>query len=248
MAPCTPALNFAANGNAGSAFPAPLDPSDVPHIEQEPTFEHTACSLLGADLCSSMDEISSIDELGALVDSIDTLSTAADAALDTVLLELDQLGQDQVGHTFDAFSAAQPGAENLLGGVATIAAPAMVPVPLVTPDNVVQISPGAPPEYGGIATAGGPGYVLHQVAAHGWVGQPAPEFVGFEGPNPPFAGFAGFAVEPTPDGLHRSYLLLNINPTQAGTFTAQVGYRVAFTIAGNTGTLRVVQPVTVIVQ
>ena len=133
MAPCSPPLNFVQNGAAGSAFPPPLDPTPPQFGPPSPTFEESACSLLGQDLCGGMDPISAIDELSALVDSIDALTSAADANLDAILLELDQLGQDQVSKAFDDFAGAQPGAEQLVAGVTGLALPALGTVPLTLP-------------------------------------------------------------------------------------------------------------------
>lgn len=246
--PCHPALSFVENGAPGSAFPAPLDENDAPHINQQPTLEQTACGLLGPELCAADDPLSAIDEAAALLDTIDTLTTAADAQLDTILLELDQLGHDQVGQAIDDFGAAQPKAESLLSTGDALAVPAMTPVPLITPQGVVAIAPGNPPEQGGIAHAGAPAYTLHQQLGTGWDPSSTPDFLSLEGGNPPFVTVLGFDFETNALGQRRPFARIEINPTSAGTFNGAVNYRVQATIAGLTFHVTVRQPVTVVIQ
>jgi hypothetical protein len=248
MAPCTPALNFVQNGAAGSAFPPPMDPANVPVLENKPTFEETACSLLGQDLCSGMDTISSIDELSALVDTIDTFSTAADSQLDAILLELDQLGHDQVNNAFDAFSGAQPGAESLLGGVTQLALPALGQIPMVLPNGAATITFGGPPETGGVVHAGAPDYVLHVPLIGALGGTHNVDADGADGPNPPFTSFGPAVRETLANGEQWWVYLVHVHPAHAGNFTAVLHYLANVTITGITGTLKLSKPIEVVIE
>jgi hypothetical protein len=248
MAPCTPALNFVQNGAAGSAFPPPMDPANVPVLENKPTFEETACSLLGQDLCSGMDPISSVDELSALVDTIDGLSTAADSQLDAILLELDQLGHDQVQTAFDDFSGAQPGAESLLGDVTSVALPALGTVPIVAPDGSPVVTFGAPPTQGGNATSGAAPYVLRHPIPFAF--DPA-RLVGpavLTGPNPPFVKLDGFHQDTPAQGVRGWVALIEINPARVGSFSATLAYSLAITLTGINTIVKYAVAVLVVVQ
>ncbi len=245
---CTPPLQFVQNGPAGSAFPPPLDPNDVPHVDTQPTFEQTACTVLGAGLCSAMDPISAIDELPALADAVDVLTTAQDANLDAILLELDQLGEKQVNDAFDAFSAAQPAAEGMVMDVQKLQLPALGSVPLVNPSGQVQVNLGAAPSQGGAAAAGGAPYVLHVPLAWRPGSASNVTFVSLTGPDPPIAGFAGLAEEPDAQGTVRYTALIHISPAHAGAFNGVVHVKATVTVAGVTMTVTNNVPFTVIVE
>src|SRR5215471_7543801 len=87
---CTPPLNFVPNGSSGSAFPPPLDESDVPLSNQQPSFTQVACETLAGE-CTQPDPISAIDELSAITDTVDALAGASDAQLAAILNELDSV-------------------------------------------------------------------------------------------------------------------------------------------------------------
>ena len=229
---CNPPLNFVENGSGGSAFPPPLDPSDAPHGNNSPTFEDAACSLLGQDLCSAMDPISAIDDLDGLVTAIDGLTTAADSQLDAILLELDQLGQDQVNQAFDDFSGAQPGAESLLGDVTGISTPALGQIPILGPSGAQVVTPGAPPSQGGIAPAGGAPYVLQHPIPFAFDPSRLVGPAELSGPNPPFVKLNGFAQYNPAAGLKGWAAEIEINPAQAGTFAATLTYKLGITLTG----------------
>lgn len=248
MAPCTPPLNFVSNGAAGSAFPPPLDPTPPQFGPPSPTFEESTCSLLGADLCAGMDPISAIDELDGLVNAIDALTTAADSQLDAILLELDQLGQQQVSDAFDAFAGAQPGAMSLLGDVTNIALPTLGEIPITSPTGQAVVTPGAPPTAGGIATAGSAPYVLHHPIPFAFdparlVGGPQ-----LTGPNPPFVRVAGFNLDDPAKGVGGWAALIEINPAHAGNFAGTLSYSLAITFTGISTIIKYSLGVTVVVQ
>lgn len=248
MAPCNPPLNFVANGAAGSAFPPPLDPTPPQFGPPSPTFEESACAILGQDLCGGMDPISSIDDLSALVDSIDALTSAADANLDAILLELDQLGQQQVSDAFDAFSGAQPGAMSLLGGITGVTLPALGEIPISSPTGQPVVTVGAPPSGGGVAPAGSAPYVLEHPIPFNF--DPA-RLVGpaqLTGPNPPFVKLNGFR-QATPAAGGRGWVAeIEINPAHAGTFAGTLSYSLAITLTGINTIIKYSVGVTVAVQ
>jgi hypothetical protein len=248
MAPCNPPLNFVSNGAPGSAFPPPLDPTPPSFGPPSPTFEESACSLLGPDLCGGMDPISAIDELSALVDSIDALTTAADANLDAILLELDQLGQDQVSKAFDDFTGAQPGATSLLAGVEGIAAPQLGTLALVQPDGSAPVIFGGPPEQGGAAHAGAAPYIYHLKLALVNQGVQNIDADGGDGPDPPFAGFGPVVIETGADGKEYWVYHVTINPKTPGTFIGQAKSLWHVTITGITGTIQRTNNFQVVIQ
>lgn len=248
MAPCNPPLNFVSNGAAGSAFPPPLDPTPPQFGPPSPTFEESACSILGQDLCGGMDPISSIDDLAGLVDSIDALTSAADANLDAILLELDQLGQDQVSQAFDDFSGAQPGAESLLGGVTNIALPALGEIPISSPTGQAVVTPGAPAAGGGIAAAGSAPYVLHHPIPFSFDPQRLVGAAQLTGPNPPFVKVAGFNLDDPAKGAGGWAALIEINPAQAGSFAGTLTYSLAITFTGINTIIKYSLGITVVVQ
>jgi hypothetical protein len=248
MAPCNPPLNFVANGAAGSAFPPPLDPTPPQFGPPSPTFEESACSLLGPDLCGGMDPISAIDELDGLTNAIDALTTAADANLDAILLELDQLGHDQVNQAFDDFAGAQPGAQSLLGGVEGIAAPQLGTLSLLQPSGGATVVLGGPPSQGGVAKSGGAPYTYHLQLATVRPGIINIDADGGHGPNPPFASFGPVVQEADTTGKLWWVYLVQINPQQPGTYTAQAQYLFHGTIGGVTGTLTLTKVFQVVIQ
>jgi hypothetical protein len=248
MAPCNPPLNFVANGAAGSAFPPPLDPTPPSFGPPSPTFEESACSLLGPDLCGGMDPISAIDELSGLVDSIDALTTAADSQLDAILLELDQLGQDKVENAFNDFAGAQPGAMSLIGDVTGVTLPALGEIPISSPTGQAIVTPGAPPSGGGIAPAGAAPYVLHHPIPFNFDPERLVGPAQLSGPNPPFVKLNGFTQD-TPAAGGRGWAAeIEINPAHAGTYQATLSYSLAVTLTGINTIIKYSEGVTVVVQ
>jgi len=245
---CNPPLNFVANGAPGSALPPPLDPNDVPNLTPSPTFSDTACTILGADLCAAMDPLSSIDLLPALADEVDALATAEDANLDGILLALDSIDQGAVQTASDTFSSDQGGIDNLVAGVDPAALPALGTLPLVTPNGQAAITFGGDPAYGGVAAAGAAQYDLHlalQGVGAGNIG--TLEIEGLDGPNPPFTGAVGIALDTSQPG-QTLVVTVGINPAEAGTFTATLTYSVQVTITGITGRIHLQKVFQVVVQ
>jgi hypothetical protein len=248
VAPCNPPLNFVSNGAAGSAFPPPLDPTPPQFGPPSPTFEESACSLLGPDLCGGMDPISAIDELDGLTNAIDTLTTAADANLDAILLELDQLGQDKVSQAFDDFAGAQPGAMSLVGDVTKVALPALGQVPIVGPGGADVVTFGNTPAAGGTAPAGAAPYVLHHPIPFAF--DPA-RLVGpaqLTGPDPPFVKLEGFHQDNPAAGTLGWAALVEINPAHAGSYSATLTYKLGITITGINAVVSYTVGITVVVQ
>ena len=245
---CNPPLNFVANGPPGQLPIAPLDPTP-PSFGNSPTFSDTACTLLGADLCSAMDPLSSIDELPDVLTAVDGLTAAADSNLDAILLELDTLlGQQPINDAFDAFSGAQPGATSLLGDVESTAVPALGQVPMVLPDGKATITFGGPPEQGGVAHAGGAQYTLHLPILPVTRGIHGARPLNLTGPNPPFVSFTGMQVETQADGSQAWVALVAINPAAAGQFSGVLYYAVDVTITGISGTLQRTFPFEVVIE
>lgn len=248
MAPCNPPLQFVSNGAPGSAFPPPLDPTPPQFGPPSPTFEESACSLLGPDLCSGMDPISAIDELSGLVDAIDGLTTAADANLDAILLELDELGQDQVSKAFDDFSGAQPGAMSLLGDVTGVALPMLGQVPIVGPGGVDVVTFGNAPAQGGTAAAGAAPYVLHHPIPFAFDPARLSGQAHLAGPDPPFVKLEGFHQDNPAAGLTGWAALVQINPAAAGSYSATLTYKLGVTITGINTIVSYTVGITVVVQ
>lgn len=251
MAPCHPPLNFVANGSSGSAFPPPLDPSDVPLNTQQPTFSQVACETLVSE-CDQPDPISAIDELPAIADTIDALAAASDSQLAAILDELDSVvGTNDQEQAFSDFAGAQPGAEQLVGGVAGVDVPAAGQIPMVLPNGAATITFGGPPAQGGPAVAGSAQYTLHlRVLAVG-AGVHQVRALELTGPNPPFVGVetgtGPLAIETGPDGKQYWTALVLINPAAGGQFTAVLYYAADVTLTGLTGTVQRTLPFEVVV-
>lgn len=195
-----------------------------------------------------MDPISAIDDLDGLVTTIDGLTTAADSQLDAILLELDQLGHDQVNQAFNDFAGAQPGAEQLLGGGDALLVPVVGSVALLQPNGEASVVLGGPPEAGGVAHAGAAAYTRHLALSPvaGNVQNVAAD--GGDGPDPPFAQWGPVVQELGPDGRTWWVYHVGINPAHAGTFTGTARYQVHATIAGITGTFHLTRVFQVVVQ
>ncbi len=248
MAPCNPQLNFVANGAPGSAFPAPLDPSDVPSVDQNPGFTDLASSFLDAldPATDGSDQLES--DAAAAADALDTIGAAMDATLDTILLLLDQAQPQPVNDALDAFAGAQPGAEGFVSDAAGVGVPAIGPMPIVGPTGETVVNLGAPPAQGGAASSGAEPYVLHVPVPGNPCAPGALEASWLEGPSPPFAALNGFDAETNSAGRQQCFALLQINPATAGTFSGSIHYRTAMTITGISTTVDFVVPVTVVVQ
>ena len=252
MAPCAPALNFVANGPAGSLPITPLDPNDVPTIPNSPTFSQTACGLLG-DLCTAMDTISAVDDLAALADSIDALALASDSQLTLILEELDSVvGTSDAEQAYSDFAGAQPGATSLLGGVSGIPLPAVGAVPMTLPNGQATITFGGPPEQGGPAVAGSAAYTLHLPVLRAGPGVRGVSAQALAGPNPPFVGVetgtGPMSVETLADGTRWWVARVLINPASAGQFTATLYYAADATLAGLSGVFQRALPFEVVVE
>jgi hypothetical protein len=237
VAPCNPPLHFVANGSPGSAFPPPLDPSDVPTVDSNPGFADLASSLLdGLDPATDgSDQIAS--DAAAATDALDTVGTAMDATLDTILVLLDQVQPKPVDDALGAFAGAQPGAEQLVGDVAGVAVPTLTPMALLQPNGQASIILGGPPAQGGTVTAGAAPYTRHLLLLRTSTAIHNVDADGGQGPNPPFAGWGPVVQEVGPDGALWWVYLVQINPAQAGTFTGFAQYLANVTITGITGTV-----------
>lgn len=248
MAPCNPPLNFVQNGPAGSAFPAPLDPTDVPATDTNPGFGDLASSFLDAldPATDGSDQLES--DAAAAVDLLDTIGAGLDATLDTILLLLDQAQPQPVNDALAAFASAQPGAEGFVGDVAGVAVPALGQVPIIGPGGSTVITPGAPPEQGGVAPTGGAAYVLRYPVPYVLGAPHAIDTSRLTGPNPPFAALQGYELGTDAAGRRQVYALIEINPAQAGTFNGTITAQVAITVTGAGGVVDVTVPVTVVVQ
>ena len=246
---CTPPLNVVANGSAGSAFPAPLDANDVPLNNQQPSFTQIACETL-ADACQAADPISAIDDLPAIADAIDTLSSAADTQLAAILEELDSVvGTQDAEQSFSDFAGAQPGATSLLGDFTSLPTPALAPIPMTYPDGRGAVTFGAPPQLGGPARAGGAEYqLLVPVLAASPTYTPNIKVLNMSGPNPPLVS-AGQFERATINGALFWVVPVTINPAHKGQFQGVIYWQFTGTFAfGFSGTLQRQYPFEVVIE
>lgn len=246
---CNPPLNFVANGPAGKLPITAPDP-DPPLLDNTPTFTQSACELLGTDLCSAMDPISSIDDLQALGDAIDALAGASDAQLTAILEELDSVvGTNEAEQAYSDFAGAQPGAESLAGGVSSITVPALAPIPMTYPDGRGAVTFGAPPQLGGVAHAGGPEYhLLLPVLAASATITPDIRVLNMSGPNPPLVS-AGQFERVTINGKLFWVVPVTINPAHRGNFQGVIYWQVTASFAGGfSGTLQRQYPFEVVIE
>lgn len=198
-----------------------------------------------------MDPLSALDELPTLADVVDGFTAAGDANLDAILLELDQLGHEQVSQAFDDFAGAQPGATSLVGGVEGVAVPSLGVVPMVLPNGQATITFGGAPGAGGVPTAGSPQYTLHLQVLGVNPGVHQVRALSLVGPDPPFlgvqTGLGPLAVETGADGKQYWVALVGINPAVAGQFTATLYYAADVTLTGSSGTVQRTLPFEVVV-
>ena len=248
MAPCNPPLNFVSNGAPGSAFPPPLDPSDVPSIDTNPGFGDLASSFLDPldPATDGSDQIAS--DAAAAVDTLDTIGTGMDATLDTILLLLDQAQPQPVDDALGAFQGAQPGAEGFVGDVTGVSVPAERSLALVQPDGSAAVVFGGPPEQGGAAHAGAAPYIYHLRLAAVGLGVHNIDANGGDGPDPPFAGWGPVVIETGADGKDYWVYHVTINPTTPGTFIGQAKSLWNVTITGITGTINRTTNFQVVIQ
>lgn len=252
MAPCNPPLNFVANGAPGSAFPAPLDPTDTPTIDTNPGFGDLASSYLDAldPATDGSDQIAS--DAAAAADALDTVGTAMDATLDSILVLLDQAQPGPVDSALDTFAGAQPGAQGFVDGVNGVDVPAIGSIPLTLPNGGATLTFGGSPATGGVPTAGSQPYTLHLRVLPAGAGVHQVRALNLVGPNPPFVGvetgLGPMVVETAADGRQYWVALVDINPAQAGQFTATLYYAADVTITGISGTVQRTLPFEVVVQ
>lgn len=83
--PCAPPLNLVPNGTTGSAFPPPLDPSDIPSSDSNPGFGDLVNQALAgvADPSDGFDQV--VTDTVGLIDELDSVLAAGDTDLDAVL-------------------------------------------------------------------------------------------------------------------------------------------------------------------
>lgn len=248
MAPCNPPLNFVPNGAAGSAFPAPLDPTDLPSVDPNPGFGDLASSYLDAldPATDGSDQVES--DAAAAVDTLDTIGTALDATLDTILVLLDQAQPGPVDDALGTFAGAQPTSQGFVDGVNGVDVPAIGQVPMVLPNGQATITFGAPPELGGVPRAGAASYVLELPVSRASANfTPDIKVLNLVGPNPPFVT-AGQFRRATINGTLMWVAPITINPAQAGTFTGTLYWSFTGTVAGFTGTFQRQLPFQVVVE
>jgi hypothetical protein len=235
VSPCNPPLKFVANGPAGSAFPAPLDPSDVPTVDTNPGFTDLASSYLDA-LDPSADGSEQIaNDAAAAVDTLETVGTAMDVTLDSILVLLDQAQPQKVDDALGTFAGAQPGAQGFVDDVNGLTVPAIGQVPMTLPNGGAAITFGAPPETGGVAQPGAAEYVLHLPVVSAAGSLRNVQAYNLIGPNPPFVTVAQDLVFEMVNGAPMWVALVTINPAAAGQFTATLYYQGDITITGISG-------------
>jgi hypothetical protein len=248
MAPCNPALKFVANGSPGSAFPPPLDPSDIPSTDTNPGFGDMASSFLDAldPATDGSDQIAS--DAAAAVDTLDTVGTAMDATLDSILVLLEQAQPQPVDNALGTFEGAQPGAEKFVGDAAGVPVPALAQVPIVGPGGADVVTLGNAPGQGGAAPSGAAPYVLHHPIPFAFDPTRLAGPAQLSGPNPPFVKLDGFHQDNPAKGLGGWVALIEINPAHAGSYSATLTFKLAITITGINTIVTYTVGITVLVQ
>jgi hypothetical protein len=224
MAPCTPPLKLVANGPAGAPLVAPLDPNDLPIMDENPGFSDLATSLLG-DAGSDTDGFDAVvADAAAGADLIDAAGAAMDAVLDAILLALEAADDSTIDPGMSLLSEDQTtGAEKLAGISGAL--------PFSPPPNLPLTTQAG----GGTQTVLYAGdqqqNVVFRITDYQfWLQKQYSDPV-LAGPNPPFVAMAGWARGDDPAHPFVD-VVLTINPTAEGTFNADLALK-QFKLVGN---------------
>lgn len=230
---CNPTLNLVPNGPGGAPLIAPLDPNDLPQVDSDPGFGDLAKQMLGnlATPDDGFDQELADAEAAQL--ALDSTAAAMDTTLDAILAGLIAADDSKIDQPLGDFQSDLASGADFTGGIGAGLLPALAALPFSGPptglgETPAQVGAGQP-----VAHAGDAPFVFEYVNTEPIVWHQL-QFGGpvLDGPNPPFAGLVGVDRQGT-NQEPRVTFGIQINPTDAGTFTARLTLQVYGNLTGH---------------
>jgi hypothetical protein len=202
-------------------------------VDSNPGFGDLAAQMLG-NLATPDDGFDQeLADAAAAEDVLDSTAAAMDTTLDAILAGLIAADDSKIDQPLGDFQTDLASGNDFTGGIGAGLLPALSALPFSGPptglgETPAQVGAGEP-----VAHAGDPPFIFEYVNTEPIVWYQLQNGAAvLDGPNPPFAGLVGVDRQGTNQQPHVTFSI-QINPTDAGTFTARLTLQVYGNLTGH---------------